>query len=158
MASASRSPMSPNRIAGGFFLLLALGAIAGAVRLEIGTPSEPQPGFFPFLGGLGLAILSVLLIVQDLRGRGTDGEPFVDTKRPIMAVAGLTAFVLLLDLLGYVLATAALSLALLVILGVRLRWGALLSALGLAAGSYILFDRILDVPLPEGILGFLFGP
>ncbi|HEX2172532.1 MAG TPA: tripartite tricarboxylate transporter TctB family protein, partial [Dehalococcoidia bacterium] len=153
----SRGLRSSDRVAGGLFLLLGLGAVAGAIRLQIGTPSEPQPGFFPFLGGLGLTILSVLLIVQDMRGRSSGGEPFVEVRRPLLAAIGLVAFVAVLDPLGYVLATAALSAVLLMVLGVKWRWSSALTIVLLAAGSYLLFDRVLDVPLPEGVLGALLG-
>ncbi len=152
-----RGLKSGDMIAGGFFLLLGLGAIVGAVRLQVGTPSEPQPGFFPFLGGVGLVVLSSLLLVQDWRGHSSGGEPFVEVRRPLLATAGFIAFVVMLDPLGYVLATAALSVVLLLVLGVRLGLRSLLPAVLLSIGSYLLFDRVLDVPLPEGILGALFG-
>jgi putative tricarboxylic transport membrane protein len=154
---ASRGLMSANKIAGGCFLLLGLGAIAGAVGLTIGTPREPQPGFFPFLAGLGLAILSGLLIVQDLRGRGSEGEPFANVRRPLMAVLALVAFVVLLDPIGYVLATAALAAVLLLVLGGRLSWATAALIALLAAGSYGLFDRLLGVPLPKGVLVAMLG-
>ncbi|RDI56793.1 tripartite tricarboxylate transporter TctB family protein [Microvirga subterranea] len=152
-----RGLKSGDLIAGGFFLLLGLGAIVGAVQLQIGTPSEPQPGFFPFLGGVGLVVLSSLLLVQDWRGQSSGGEPFVEVRRPLLATVGFVAFVVMLDPLGYVLATAALSVVLLLVLGVRLGLRSLLPAVLLSIGSYLLFDRMLDVPLPEGILGALFG-
>jgi putative tricarboxylic transport membrane protein len=157
MPVLSRRLRSSDTIAAGLFLLLGLGAIAGAIRLEIGTPGEPQPGFFPFLGGLGLTILSVLLIVQDLRGRSLGGEPFVAIRRPLLATVGLVAFVAILDPLGYLVATAALSAVLLTVLGVRWSWRSALTIVLVAAGSYLLFDRVLDVPLPEGVLGTLLG-
>lgn len=152
-----RGLKSADTIAGGFFLFLGLGAIVGAVQLQIGTPSEPQPGFFPFLGGLGLVILSVLLLIQNWRGHSTGGEPFVEVRRPLLATIGFVAFVMLLDPLGYVLAVAALSAVLLLVLGVRLGLQSLLTVSLLAVGTYLLFDHVLDVPLPEGILGSLFG-
>jgi putative tricarboxylic transport membrane protein len=154
---ASRSLVSANKVAGGFFLLLGLGAAIGAVRLQIGTPREPQPGFFPFLAGLGLAILAGLLIVQDMRGRSLEGEPFADVRRPLLAVLALIAFVALLDPVGYVLATAALATALLLVLGGRLGWGTAALIIVLAAGSYGLFDRLLGVPLPQGKLVPMLG-
>lgn len=152
-----RGLRSADTIAGGFFLLLGLGAVLGAIKLDIGSPSEPQPGFFPFLGGLGLVLLSGLLVVQDRRGQSTGGEPFTELRRPVLAMIGLIAFAILLDPLGYVPATAALSAVLLTVLGVRLGLRAVLTITLLSVGSYLLFDRVLDVPLPEGILGNLFG-
>jgi putative tricarboxylic transport membrane protein len=109
------------------------------------------------MSGLGLTILSGLLILQDVRGRSSGAEPFVQVRQPIMAVLGLVAFVVLLDPLGYVLATAVLTTILLLVFKSRMGWGAALTILLLSVGSYLLFDRVLDVPLPEGVLGLAFG-
>jgi putative tricarboxylic transport membrane protein len=147
---------SADTIAGGLFLLVGVGAVIGAVGLQIGTPSEPQPGFFPFMAGLGLMILSGLLVVQSIRGRTSGAEPFVQLRKPIQAMLGLAGFAIVLEPLGYVLATAALSTVLLLVLDVKKGWGYAFIIL-LSVGSYLLFDRLLDVPLPEGILGTMLG-
>jgi len=150
-------PKTADAVAGGVFLAVGVGAVAGAVQLQIGTPSEPQPGFFPFLAGLILVLLSGLLVVQGLLGRSSGGEPFTHLGQPILAMLGLVGFVLLLEPLGYVLATVALTAVLLFVLKVRAGLSYGLTLLLLPVGSYLLFDRLLDVPLPEGILGALLG-
>jgi len=33
------------------FILLGIGVMLGSLRLNLGTPTRPQPGLFPFLGG-----------------------------------------------------------------------------------------------------------
>jgi putative tricarboxylic transport membrane protein len=104
-----------------------------------------------------LAFLSGLLIVQGLRGRSSGSEPFTHLKQPILAMSGLVGFVLLLEPLGYILAVAALTAVLLFVLKVRTRLSYLLTIVLLPVGSYLLFDRLLDVPLPEGILGAMLG-
>ena len=57
-----------------------------------------------------------------------------------------------LNPLGYLIATVALSIVLLRVLGTSRVWGLALAALIIALGSYILFDRLLNVTLPAGIL------
>ena len=32
-----------------FFICIGVGFAVGGIRLHLGTPTEPQPGFFPFL-------------------------------------------------------------------------------------------------------------
>jgi putative tricarboxylic transport membrane protein len=150
-------PKSADAIAGGAFLLVGLGAVVGAIQLQIGTPSEPQPGFFPFLAGSLLMFLSGLLVVQGLRGRSSGGEPFTKLRQPVLAMMGLIGFVLLLEPLGYILATASLTAVLLLVLKVRRGLGYVLTVILLPVGSYLLFDRLLDVPLPEGILSLVLG-
>ncbi|PJC75652.1 MAG: tricarboxylate transporter, partial [Syntrophobacterales bacterium CG_4_8_14_3_um_filter_58_8] len=39
-------------IAGLCFLAIGIGFTVGAVKLRIGAPTEPQPGFFPFWDGV----------------------------------------------------------------------------------------------------------
>jgi putative tricarboxylic transport membrane protein len=136
---------------------MGAGAVVGAVQLQIGSPDEPQPGFFPFLAGLILVVLSGLLIIQALRGRSSGGEPFTHLKQPVLAMLGLVGYVLLLEPLGYVLATAALTAVLLFVLKVRRGLSYWLTLVLLPVGSYFLFDRLLDVPLPEGILSTVLG-
>jgi hypothetical protein len=65
--------------------------------------------------------------------------------------------VVLLDPIGYVLATTALATALLLVLGGRLGWGTAALIIVLAVGSYGLFDRLLNVPLPKGKLAMMLG-
>jgi putative tricarboxylic transport membrane protein len=142
--------VSADRVAGSLFFLLGLAAAIGGVRLDLGTPSEPQPGFYPFLAGILLMGLSVLLIVQDIRGRSDGAEPFLQLKAPLLALAGLVAFVALVRPLGYVPATAMLTVALLHVLEVRRLWVYLLAAIVVPIGTYLLFDRLLSIPLPSG--------
>ena len=142
--------VSTDRVAGSLFFLLGLAAAIEGVRLDLGTPSEPQPGFYPFLAGLLLMGLSVLLIVQDLRGHSDGAEPFVQLKAPLLALAGLVAFVAFLRPLGYVPATAILIVILLRVLDVGKWWGYVLAAVLVPIGTYLLFDLLLGIPLPSG--------
>ncbi|HEX2215749.1 MAG TPA: tripartite tricarboxylate transporter TctB family protein [Xanthobacteraceae bacterium] len=141
---------SADRIAGSFFLLLGIGVVIGAVHLQLGTPSEPQPGFFPFLGGAALVLLSAILIIRDLRARTNEAESWGQMRAPLLALAGLVAFVALLRPLGYVPATAILTVVLLLVFEVRKVWVFALAVPIVSAGTYLLFDRLLGIPLPPG--------
>lgn len=149
--------ISADRISGGMFFLVGLGALIGAVRLQIGSPGEPQPGFFPFLAALGMLVLSVTLIVQDWRGRSSGTEPFSNTRPPLYTLLGLVAFVVIIGPLGYMPAIAVLTIVLLLVLGVRERWKFALLVPLVSIGSFILFDKLLNVPLPAGPLARWLG-
>jgi len=142
--------VSADRVAGSLFFLIGLAAAVEGVRLDLGTPSQPQPGFYPFLAGLLLMGLSVLLIVQDFRGRSDGAEPFLQFKAQLLALAGLVGFVTFLRPLGYVPATAILTVILLRVLEVGKWWGYVLAAVVVPIGTYLLFDRLLGIPLPSG--------
>lgn len=140
--------------AGFAFLLLGLGVCLGASRLGFGSVRAPEPGFFPWLGGLTLMGLSIGLLVQAARRAGVAPVSRGDWIRAAWLLAALAIYVPVLEPLGYPPATAALCATALRILGVR--WPAALGVgLGLAVATFILFRRVLGVELPPGVLAFL---
>jgi putative tricarboxylic transport membrane protein len=140
------------------FLALGVWACVEANRLGFGSIHAPEPGFFPWLGGLALSGLSLVLFAQAWRGRGTasPGKPQRgEWTRPTILTGALLLYVPLLEPVGYPVATTALCVVALWILGAR-RWSVTLCvSAGLAAGSFLLFRRVLGVELPAGILAFL---
>ncbi len=145
----------PGEIAVGIcFLGIGIGFTIGAIRLQIGKPTEPQPGFFPFLGGVILIVLSAIFLFQAQLGRTGETQAFGKLRSPSIVVLGLILYVAGLEPLGYIVATALLSAAVLRVLETKFRVLFPVSLL-LAIGSYILFDRLLGVTLPGGLLAKL---
>ena len=148
--------LKPGDIIGGLVLLgVSAWAIIGGLKLHLGKVSEPQPGFFPFWGGVVLALLSGILLLKTWtapRGAGKGGESFGAIWRPMFMIIGLIAYVAVLNALGYLIATFALCIVLLRVLGTKRVRGLLFAAFCIAFGSYILFARLLNVTLPNGIL------
>ena len=142
-------------LAGLLLALVGLGMVLGAIRLHIGTPLHPQPGFFPFLGGAALALLAVILATQAALGRSTGTEAFGRLGPPAVLVVGMGMYVAILEPLGYVLSTTLIAAVILRVLGVRL-WRVLtVTSLALSVGTYLLFARVLGIDLPAGVLEFL---
>ena len=141
-----------NIIASMLFLLIGIGVTLGALKLKVGNPARPQPGFFPFVAGMIVIGLSLVLMVHGWLGRGKRGEPFGDIWRPGLLVAGIAVYVAILDPLGYALSTIFISVVILRILGVKRVRVLALSSFLLSFGTYFLFARILGVELPAGIL------
>jgi putative tricarboxylic transport membrane protein len=73
--------------------------------------------------------------------------------RPVILIAGLFVYAVVLDVVGYVVATTVLSVVVLRVLDTKTWWKLLVISLALSLGTYLLFDRLLDVSLPEGVLG-----
>jgi putative tricarboxylic transport membrane protein len=139
-------------ITGLLLLALGVGVCVRAVGLQVGRPTSPGPGFFPFLGGLTLSILAALLAIQGWRVRGKLDAPTGPLRRPVTLVGGLIAYTALLGTLGFPLATAALGALVLFILDPG-NWLAIAGAsVLLAALSYVVFKVWLGVDLPAGIL------
>ncbi len=144
-----------DMLASFFGIFLGVAVIIGAARLQLGTPSEPQPGFFPFMAGVILLVLCAILLVKAFSGRSQGGEAFGELWRPVILIAGLFVYSVVLDSLGYVIATIVLSVAVLRVLDTKTWWKLAAVSLLLSLGTYFLFDRLLDVSLPSGILAGL---
>jgi putative tricarboxylic transport membrane protein len=147
--------------------------IAGLVLLAISLvllvksfqlPSLPivpvGPGFYPAIVLSLMAVASALLVLQDLLKRrapavaGADDAPRRNYRLVVIAFAIVGAYVVLLPLLGFRVATVLFVGALQVALGrpeTARQWVVLAAiALGTAMVSYFIFERYLLVLLPRG--------
>jgi putative tricarboxylic transport membrane protein len=138
----------------GSLILVLVGIVAmiEAIRLHVGTPTEPQPGFFPFLSGAFIFVLSSIILVQGWLGRGDREVKFGEVRRPALLVVVLIAFVAVLESLGYLIASLIIVALALRIMGIR-SWRVLLTtSFAMSIGTFVLFDRLLGIALPVGIL------
>jgi len=132
--------------------LLGIGAIIGAIRLQVGSPTEPQPGFFPFVGGIILVVFSTILFLQGWLGGAKKRVASGEIGRPALLLAVLIVLVAILDRLGYVIGTLIASGLILRILNVKSWRVLIMTSLCLSIGTYVLFDKLLGVDLPVGFL------
>ena len=135
-----------------FLFLLGIGAIIGAVQLKIGSPTEPQPGFFPFVGGIILLIFSTIIFLQGWLGISKQQVAFGEIGRPALLLGVMILLVFVMDRLGYVMVTFIASALILRILSVKSWRVLIITSLCLSIGTYVLFDRLLGVDLPVGLL------
>jgi putative tricarboxylic transport membrane protein len=135
-----------------FLFLVGIGAIIGAVQLKIGSPTEPQPGFFPFVGGIILLIFSTIIFLQGCLGTGKQQIAFGEIGRPALLLGVMILLVFVMDRLGYVMVTFIASASILRILSVKSWRVLIITSLCLSIGTYVLFDRLLGVDLPVGLL------
>jgi putative tricarboxylic transport membrane protein len=140
------------------FLVIAIFICIGSVRLSIGTIHNPGPGFFPFIAGAILGILSLILFVQSFHEKTHDKEnPFWANVQAGLKMFWvlfiLFVYVIGMDYLGFFFSTILFLGFLLRVIG-RQKWmlTIVLSLLG-AIISYGIFQRWLDVQLPQGIFG-----
>jgi len=135
-----------------FLFLLGIGALIGAIRLTVGSPTEPQPGFFPFVAGMILIVFSTIIFLQGWLGRSKEKVAFGEITRPAMLLGVMVVLVAILDRVGYVIGTFIASGLILWILGAKSWRVLILTSLCLSMGTYILFDKLLGVDLPVGFL------
>lgn len=148
-----------DQLTGIFLLVFSVVVMEGGRRMPPSNTFGPGAGFLPFWLGVAMAVLSILLVVSATREPVTaaDRAPFPRGRavwRIIATIAALAAFILLLETLGFLLATALLSAFLLRAIE-RERWARTATvAVANAFGLYIVFQKLLGVSLPKNLLGF----
>ena len=170
--------MKQNELVVGALLFL-FGALTSvfSLNLKVGTLTEIGTGFFPLSLGILLMVLSSVYLAQivphlrqaTLREK-PQGSPeaapavvraktsiFSRIGRPtvnVIVLAGsMLFFALFLNMLGYPLCTFLMLIVLLRVLGLKNRLVILTIAVISAAGSWLLFAKLLKIPLPQGFIG-----
>lgn len=138
-----------ERILGGLLLFISIAGIWIARSFEAPFSYEPVgPRAFPMLI-LALLGISAIALILEKKGDTTWAPPPVMKRIGVLFVIVLI-YAWLFDKLGFMLATA-----LMVIPVARFfsaTWTqAVAGGVGLGAGLFILFDRLLDVALPTGL-------
>lgn len=146
-----------DRIVGLIILAFGAGYLWAAISMPSATIGDPlgHKTFPVILGGLMIFLGSSLLVKP---GRDTEYSPLKRTFISVILLAGLLgAYGYSLPILGYPLGTFLFLFITSRLIGER-SWifGLLLSA-GLSLGIFILFTKILDIPLPLGVIQKLIG-
>ena len=144
--------------------IVGIGAIAGGVplaffswQLDLGNFRMPGPGAWPFLLAIAIALLGAWLVFRPQPTTKVALKGVPRWGRLAMALGTFFGYVLILESLGYLVATTLL-------LFVQLYWvesrhwaSSLFIALMGAVISFLVFGFWLKVPLPSGILPFRAG-
>jgi len=140
------------------WLVIGLAIAIYSKKYGLGTLSSPGPGFVPFLSGLAITVLALVVFFQqrpketkdhlkDLWARGR-------WTRVLLVMGVLILYTIFLKPLGFLLSTFLLIAFLYRAVGPlswrRVLFGAIVTALS----SYAIFQLWLQAQLPEGILGF----
>lgn len=125
----------------------------------MGTLQQPGPGFFPFLAGTILGILSVLNLLKAIAKKEPGKEdleklgPGKKWKNISLTLAILFAYPLMLRLMGFAFSTFILFVVLLRFIE-PLRWSIVLRvAGGVAILTFLIFQYFLKIQFPKGIFG-----
>ncbi len=128
--------------------------IYGSINLSMGSLHRPGPGFFPFLLAIVLALFSLALIFQNW-AKDKVPLPFWERHswlRPLLGLVILTAYAILVNSLGFLISTFLFLLIWMA--GIeRLNWKTIIMvSIATTVVLYLIFNLLLDVPLPKGIL------
>lgn len=141
-----------DRLAGLFFFLLATGYVWLSAGYTAGFGDPLGPAIFPRVIGIPAILLGLSLMIWPQHSADWAGS--AGLIRQATAIALLLGYALLLEPLGFVPTSFAAILGLGLLMGAPPVGGFLTAALA-APGLYILFDRLMGLPLP--LLGTWFG-
>ena len=130
-----------------FFFLFSAVYLYTATGYSFGALSAPHAGFLPHVvGAAGIALTGINL----LRVFFTSETAGYETRfvRAVFFCAGMAAYVAALPVVGFATATFALTFYLLKVSEARGWLSPLLIAAATAAGIYVGFAQLLNVPLP----------
>ncbi len=121
-------------------------------RME-GT-NYPGPGFFPKVVGFSLMVLSLILIIKNVREKAWPHVPHLREKKRefvniFSVIASVLFYIYLSDYLGFLLTVSIIMVGLMLLLKVPLK-KSLYLGIGATVITYLLFNRLLAVPLPGG--------
>ncbi len=132
------------------FVVTGLAFAAGATNYSFGTSARPGPGYFPFGLGVLLAVLGAVILFKALtiETEGGDRIGHIGWRPLCLIVASVVGFGLLLPRLGMIV-----SLPLLVVAAsfagdeFKLK-EALINAVVLTVGSWLVFIKGLNLVIP----------
>jgi putative tricarboxylic transport membrane protein len=136
-------------------LVLTAAYFAEALRYPRGVMADPGPGLYPLIVAAILALGAAGTALETMASRQatTIVWPEPGTRmRPVAILASAVAYVLLLGWLGHPVMATVTALVILHVMGMRAWPRKIAFALLVGLGSYALFDLVLEVPLPAGVL------
>jgi len=144
-----------DRILGGVCVVAAAGMAWAAQDYAAAISYEPVgPRAFPLLLSVLLAIGGLWLVFKPtLRGGAID---IANARLIGLSALAIIVYALLFQTLGFTLATALMAVPVGMAFGGSW-WKSLLGGVGLGIGLFLLFDKLLDVVLPTGVLSFILG-
>ena len=148
-----------------FWVVLGVFVMYSSCRFGLGSFRTPGPGLMPFLLGALLCVVSLYFLAVSFfwksAGKGIESnskeeEPnHADIKKIVLVVVSLIIYALVLEKLGYMIATLFLLFGLFWAAGTTKLVAAISSAATMLL-TFFLFTR-LGVVFPQGILKFI-GP
>jgi hypothetical protein len=135
-----------------FFFGLSLLIIVESLRMGTGTMKEPGPGFLSLCAGLILAVFSLVLVIRGWK-TGEDAPRVKHSRRTVIALFSLFVYSLIMETIGFAVATFLLV-AVLFHLAERRPWWVLLGmSVLVTVVAYVVFGVMLKVYFPVGVFG-----
>jgi len=146
-----------NRIASILLFSFGIYVFVQALKFDYMVDGTPGPGFLPFWVGLSISLVALIPLVRTFTKFASKlANPFQkgDFKNFFIVIGTSVGVILVTPLTGLLIALGLMVGVICKLMGTE-SWK---MVIGLAVISpvvlYVIFDVILGVPLPKGILGF----
>ncbi len=144
-----------NRIS--IMVLMGFSILIGfeSIKLGMGNLSKMGPGFMPLIVSILLFSLSMLILIGETKGSDEKNEILTGEKnvlKPLGLIIVLFAYMFLLDVVGYLIVTFCLMFCMFVMSKPNKWYLHIGIAAIVAVLSFVLFDKLLQLRLPTGIL------
>jgi putative tricarboxylic transport membrane protein len=147
--------MTSDRILGGICVVAAVAMAAAASQYVSEIAYEPVgPRAFPMLLAAMIGIAGAWIALRPSAHSAAVAEGRL--RALVYCVFAVLVYALLFQWLGFVLATTLMAVPVGMAFGGSLRQS-LVGGIGLGLGLYVLFDKVLDVVLPTGLLSIVLG-
>lgn len=139
-----------ERVVSGFFLFCSIFYLISASQLTFGTMGHPRAGFLPIIiGGIATAFSLVFFMQAFMNKAKEKGTTIpVGFKKLLMIIGAILIYIIVLDLLGYMISTFLLLFAILKITEVKGWTLPLVIAGSSSVGLFLLFEILLKIYLP----------
>ncbi len=149
-----------DRILNIFWILFGVGICVESVRLRLWNPSGPGSGFIPFLAGLLIGAIGLLLFLGD-RSRAPEQEEKekfwenpIARNRVFYLLASLCFMAVFMKKMGFLLTSVIVTIFMIRTIEPR-RWVTLfIVSVGSCLAIFFLFKSLMQINLPKGFLGF----
>ena len=140
----------------GLLLSLAYGQQAWT-KLPMGQIRQPGAAVFPLIVAALMAVSSLMILFEGMRSLDSDESPLglpsgAGLYRLLGVVASLVGYVVMAYLVGHLIGSVLLSLALVHLINPGSWVRTVVIGLAISLSTYGLFVSILGVPLPRGVL------
>jgi hypothetical protein len=143
-----------DHIAGTFFVGVGLTVIVLSGDLPVGQLSMPGAGFLPLIVAALIILLAASLFLRANESPSFSEIEWDDAHHALQVIAITCVAASLYVYLGFILTMFAMMLVLLVVIERKNILRAAVYSAGVTIVTYLVFVRVLQSPLPPGILGY----
>ena len=154
MQSVNWSRSKGYIVVGAIGICLSVLYLALSFQMPMGRVRQPGAGVFPVISGFLLLLGSVSALWEGMKQRNSEKVELPagsDLLRLLAVLGGVLGYLILLPVLGQLISSTLFCFVLIRALSSLSMWRVMRYAVLMAGAAYVLFVRILMLPMPVGI-------